>query len=267
MSIWSSSEKKGTAAKVHRLTRKYNKEVEFAYYARALDKIYTDLGKTRMIPQVVQKMRRDYPKKPYNFYLRVCKKYGITPEKKFMMDMMIHAICGLTEPHREIEGKMKELSKAMKKSEAKLQLDAERWPDWEQDEREVVIQSPRSAQAVERIYSPRSGVNDIKMSPKASPRGPVWIRTPPKGVNLERMVKIEYVNIYPGDICETMVLTWKDEKSETGFWVRARVTAINNKTKCMELEVLQPKKYGLAKRAVNVPYQYIRAPAQIKWAR
>merc|ERR1712060_523193 len=80
-----------------------------------------------------------------------------------------------------------------------------------------------------------------------------------------RTQTIEYVNIYPGDICETMVLTQSDKNQETGFWIAARVLSIDLENKRMNLEVLQPKKYGLSKLAQNVPYRYVRAPSEIVW--
>merc|ERR1711920_1040093 len=78
-----------------------------------------------------------------------------------------------------------------------------------------------------------------------------------------RKERLDYVNVVPGDIVETMVLTGKSGSDESGFWIPARILSINEDAEVMDLQVLQPVKYGLADRAVGVPYRYVRKPANI----
>jgi len=300
-------------AKVHRISKRHHKEAEFTHYARALDKIYTKIEMAQMVPQVVQKMRREYSDNPHELYLLVCKKYGITPEEKWDVDLLVYgrhkpvkhklkqvrdkervgetkeretekkneetkesetvekneetiAETNVDEakkeedtvkPVEQIDEKKEELPKAV---ETVVELQQEAKPVWESvPEREILAQSPRRAKVVERMYqtkaanqsaSQRRPVNEAQYQQRASPRA-------------AQQNLIEYVNIYPGDICETMVLTQSAKDAETGFWIPARVITIDTKTETMDLEVLQPVKYGLPKMARNVPYRYVRAPSQV----
>jgi len=121
--------------------------------------------------------------------------------------------------------------------------------DEPEPEREILAQSPRTAKAIEGMYPQEfRNANNETGSPRTGPTQ-----------------KIEYVNIYPGDICETMVLTQSDKNQETGFWIPARVLSIDTERERMNLEVLQPAKYGLSRSAQNVPYRYVRAPSEIIW--
>jgi len=140
-------------------------------------------------------------------------------------------------------------------------------------EREILTQSPRRAKVIDRMYmpqasqqrSPRNEAGRREVDQRRSNEGSgTSSRTSPRAVSLQQPT-IEYVHIYVGDICETMVLTGSGPNQETGFWVPARVLSINTEAEVMDLEVLQPVKYGLAKKADNVPYRYVRAPSQIIW--
>merc|ERR1719447_1152440 len=66
--------------KVHRITKRHHHEVLLTAYTRRLDKIYTEIGKSPMLPKVVKKMRDEYANNPHALYLKVCQKYGKTPE-------------------------------------------------------------------------------------------------------------------------------------------------------------------------------------------
>merc|ERR1719233_327486 len=70
-------------AKVPRIKRKHHKEIKINEYIRRLDKIYSDLGKSPMLPRVVLKMRDQYGDDPHTFYKLVCQKYLLKPEKEF----------------------------------------------------------------------------------------------------------------------------------------------------------------------------------------
>jgi len=266
-----------------------------AHYIRALDKLYTKIDMAYMVPKVVQKMRRDYAGNPLSFYLIVCKKYDITPEPKFDVDLLVYgrtifkkhklkqdadkervgeskdreaeikpeeetaiaktevpeaekqekAVEEVTvEPSTEDEEKKGAMPKPTENTEEKLEQVAKPEP-----EREILAQSPRTAKAIEGMYSQEfRNANKMRGSPRTGPTQ-----------------KIEYVNIYPGDICETMVLTQSDKNQETGFWIPAQVLSIDLEKKRMNLQVLQPAKYGLSRLAQNVPYRYVRAPSEIIW--
>jgi len=74
---------------------------------------------------------------------------------------------------------------------------------------------------------------------------------------------LEYVNAHVGDIVETMVLTEETDDQETGFWVGACIMSIDMGKQIMNLNVLEPEKYGLPKIAMNVPYRYVRLPSEV----
>ena len=77
--------------------------------------------------------------------------------------------------------------------------------------------------------------------------------------------QLDYVLVNVGDIVETMILTGKSGKQETGHWIPAQILSIDEERETMDLQVLQPIKYGLASKAVDVPYRYVRCPANITW--
>jgi len=313
-----SSKKKKTAAKVHRITKRHHREAELMYYSRELDKIYTKIEMANMVPQVVQKMRREFADNPVELYLLVCNKYGITPQK-YDVDMFVYGR-GKHKKHKleqdadkERVGGRKELGSEKKNEETieetsdkpkekveevtdnketkeedaekpvaeieekneelpelEQKVEAEPAPQFEREsDIEIVAQSPRRAKVVERMYqtpaanqsaSQEKAVDERKMSPRTSSQAEYQQRTSPRA-GTQNM--IEYVNIYPGDICETMVLTQSDNDAETGFWIPAQVITIDTERERMDLEVLQPVKYGLSKMARNVPYRYVRAPSEI----
>jgi len=321
MSRRSSPRKKKSAAKVHRITKRHHDEVELTHYSRELDKIYTKMDMAEKVPQVVQKMRNEYRKNPHDFYLLVCRKYGVTPEEKFDTDLLVygrkthhkHKLEQDTNKERVYERKVVETNEKIetkvvvtsekietkvdevtekrdttvevetsklvqdeekkdqptrfKYTEAELVQAAEAKPP----ERRIVTQTPRRAQIVDRMYMPQvaqeensSRIVDQRYSPLTSSRASPRADSQQSATRLVEQ-RIEYVEIYVGDICETMVLTDSGPHQETGFWVPARVLAIDTEKEVMDLEVLQPVKYGLAKLANNVPNRYVRAPAQIIW--
>lgn len=108
-----------------------------------------------------------------------------------------------------------------------------------------------------RRTSPRANMEFSVNSPRAHYQYKRHEKTP--------VEKLDYVDVHPGDIVETMVLTGKTGNQDTGFWIPARVLRINEKNKTMDVQVLQPQKYGLAARAVKVPLKYVRSPASIKY--
>jgi len=167
----------------------------------------------------------------------------------------------------QIEEKKEDLPTQFKYTEAEQVQAVEAKPP----AREIVTQTPRRAQIVDRMYMPQASQqrysprNEAVRRERASPRTSQRGASQPSANQVVAMPSIEYVNLYVGDICETMVLTGSGPNQETGFWVPARVLSINTETEEMDLEVLQPVKYGLARKANNVPYRYVRAPSQIIW--
>jgi len=253
---------KGKVAKVHRITGRHAEEIKLTHYARKLDKIYSDLDMAHMVPQVVQKMRREYSDNPHELYLKVCHKWGVTPEKKY--DQNILAYGKKTHDKVKLEEEAdNEKEDSRKELESKTPEKAFAF-DFKKDERvrspEIVAQSPRRAKAVERMYQPKYYQQrtsprreyDERKSPSLSPR-------------LSPRKKIEYVNVQPGDICETMVLTNAARNQETGFWIKARILSINTEKETMDLQVMDPQKYGLSQLAKDVPNRYVRSPAQFMW--
>jgi len=122
-------------------------------------------------------------------------------------------------------------------------------PRYEQNVPRInVRESPRRRQVLEapRVGSPRALYNFQKNKP---------------------VEQLDYVNVHPGDIVETMVLTGQSTNQETGFWIPAQILSIDEKKEVMDVKVLQPIKYGLAAKAVGVPYRYVRKPANIVFKR
>merc|ERR1719233_2367034 len=77
-------------AKVPRIKRKHHKEIKINEYIRRLDKIYSDLGKSPMLPRVVLKMRDQYGDDPHTFYKLVCQKYQVKPEAEIDMYSLVY---------------------------------------------------------------------------------------------------------------------------------------------------------------------------------
>jgi len=256
-------EEKDKVAKVHRITRRHKEEIKLAHYARKLDQIYSKLDMAHMVPQVVQKMRREYADNPYELYLKVCRKWGVTPEKKFDEYLLVYGkkTHDKFKPQKETD---KEREDAIERKEDNNIPEKAFSFDFKKENRarspEVVAQSPRRAKAVERMYQPKY------YQKRTSPRREYEERkSPSTSPRLSPRKKIEYVNVYPGDICETMVLTQSTTNAETGFWIGARVLTINTEKDTMDLEVLEPQKYGLSQLAKDVPNRYVRSPAKIIW--
>jgi hypothetical protein len=132
---------------------------------------------------------------------------------------------------------------------------------------------PRTFSNNERS-SPRISIRYQRSSPRvnvgSSPRGEV-LGSPRVGsprafyrVKDRPVKQLDYVNVVPGNIIETMVLMGKSGK-ESGFWIPARILSINEEKEVMDLQVLHPIKYGLPSKAIEVPYRYVRKPDNIVW--
>jgi len=264
-------------------------------YARRLDKIYTKHGKSPMLPKVVKKMRTEYGENPHKFYLMVCQKYGETPEKEIDAYRLVY---GKTE-FRDHEWKFdKNEEKENKEDEPEVQKEEPPTPeeegeDEEEEEDEPEPEPPKSEKKYnfempKRRSSPRfesssynrsSPRNERSYVPsllktnyeeRSSPRRQLdspRIGSPRALYRFHRKEQLEYVNVHPGDIVETMVLTGNSGRDESGFWIPARILTINEKKEVMDLEVLEPQKYGLAQKAVGVPYRYVRKPDSVVWLR
>jgi len=272
-------------------------------YARRLDKIYTKHGKSPMLPKVVKKMRTEYGKNPHKFYEMVCRKYGETPEKKIDAYRLVYGRTEFEEHDWKLDkNKRENEEKESKENEPKVWEEEPPTPEEEEEEEEEEDEdeeeeenepeppksekkykfempkrrpSPRFESSRHNGSSPRNERRYAPSLPKTnyeersssrrqldSPR----YDSPRALYPFHRKEELEYVNVQPGDIVETMVLmaNWGDE---SGFWTPARILSINEKKEVMDLEVLEPKKYGLARRAVGVPYRYIRKPDSVVWLR
>jgi len=125
-----------------------------------------------------------------------------------------------------------------------------------------------------RRTSPRYERNVPQVNIRRSPRSNQVLDSPRVGspralyrFDKKPVQQLDYVNVHPGDIVETMVLTGKSGNQETGFWIPAQILSIDEKKEVMDVKVLQPIKYGLAAKAVGVPYRYVRKPANIVFKR
>lgn len=269
-------EEKDKAAKVHRITGRHQEEMKMTHYARELDKIYTKLGKAHMVPQVVQKMRTEYVDDPHELYLKVCHKWGVEPEKRYDQYLLVYGKKThekfKSQEDRERENAAKDRDweyKADEEKSFKFDLKQNRKPNLK-----VITQSPRRAKQVERMYQrpkrPRNNVYQSEAQQRRSSQRDYNSynerKSPSTSPRLSpRSRKIEYVHIHAGDLCETMVLTNANKNQETGFWIQARVLAINSDKETLDLQVLEPKKYGLSALAKDVPNRYVRSPAQMSW--
>lgn len=273
-------------------------------YVRRLDKIYTDLGKGKMLPKVVSKMRQVYADNPHSFYLLVCRKYSIPAQAevdayalvygKTMFDKKKQEEDELAEREaarlaKEIaETKDAELSeeeesesgssvsKSESKSEAKEEKnDSEMWPSTDRYKPRMKVDLPDRRPYKTSYNTNTDSRYNYKMPERrrTSPRGNMKFgaNSPRAHYQYKRhektpVDKLDYVDVHPGDIIETMVLTGSKGNQHTGFWIPARILTINEKNQTMDVQVLQPRKYGLAPKAVKVPLKYVRSPASIKWA-
>jgi len=257
-------------------------------YTRRLDKIYENLGKSPMLPKVVSKMRQEYANNPHKFYLMVCQKYNITPEKKIDAYLLVY---GRTQFEKHPEYKFHVRASEQKKSKEVVHEVKEEEPstpekedeekdegqgeEEEEEEEEDEPEPPKkeskykldmserparqSSPRYEQRSSPRYETTRLESPRIGSPRG---LYRFDKGQSVEQL---DYVYVTPGDVVETMVLTGKMGKQESGFWIPAQILVIDEEKEVMDLRVLQPAKYGLAQKALGVPYRYVRKPANIVW--
>jgi len=281
--------------KVHRITGRHVEEVKLTAYVRRLDKIYADQNKSAMLPKVVKKMRTMYADNPHSFYLLVCGKYGIKPQKevdayaivygKTMFDRVKAAedeeaeleaarlakeIVESKDPIEEdmdeddsgFESDSRSTSKSASKSDLK-EKESEMWPSKNKYSRPTMkIDIPNRSSNRYNYQMPERR--------RTSPRMEYGLNSPRAHYQYKRHQKapvdqLDYVDVHPGDIVETMVLTGKVGDDQTGFWIPARILSIDEKNQTMELQVLNPRKYGLAARAVKVPLKYVRSPASIQY--
>jgi hypothetical protein len=279
--------------KVHRLTGRHIEEVKLTAYVRRLDKIYTDLEKPEMLPKVVKKMRERYAENPHSFYLLVCRKYGLKPLDELKDNDVYAMVYGKTmfnkvkaveDEEAEIEAakitkeiietKLKDLeseeesgsvtsdsdSKSATKSESK-EKESEMWPSKNRYTPRMKIDIPDRADRYSYKMPERQ---------RSLPRKEFGLNSPRAHYQYKRHKQapvdhLDYVDVHPGDIVETMVLTGEQGDDHTGFWIPARILSIDEKNQMMDLQVLNPRKYGLAARAVKVPLKYVRAPTNIQW--
>jgi len=250
-------------AKIHRITGRHAEEIKMAHYIKRLDKIYSDLNMAHMVPKVVQKMRTQYSDNPHALYLKVCHKWGVTPKPKFDQHLLAYGKASKDKFKPKVEKKDQEDSSKERDTESKtsdLRLKFDFKDDSRQLSPEIVTQSPRRAKMVERMYQPRSYQKRVSPRREFNER-----RSPSTSPRLSPRNKIEYVHTRAGDIVETMVLTNSNQNQETGFWIGARILSINTEKETMDLEVLEPKKYGLSQLAKDVPHRYVRARAKMMW--
>jgi len=279
-------------AKVHKITRRHHEEVLLTAYARRLDKIYAEIGKSPMLPKVVKKMRDDYVDKPHELYLLVCKKYGITPEEEYDAYALVYGKTKFGKHKYKNDVNSRESEKTETKEQVvevkkdatpdeveeeyvrtkddkyKFEMPTRRKFSWEKrspksEHTEKYKRTPKSEDSYRSERSPRDRGYESRMldSPRVgSPR--MHYR-----FNRKPVERLDYVNVSVGDVVETMVLTGSKTSQETGFWILARILKISEKENTMDLQVLEPKKYGLAAQAMNVPNRYVRSPANIVWKR
>jgi len=307
-------------AKIHRITHRHHEEVKLNLYARRLDKIYAELGKSPMLPKVVKKMREEYTQDPHALYVKVCQKYGKTPEDEIDAYRLVYGKTQFDKhdykfhkKEHEMEVKeSKEVVREIKEEEPPTPEDSEEEESEEEEEEEDEPEKPKESKYTfkmperkEKRSSPRYDFDSSRYersSPRASPRNNrgsfrVNLRESPRYQSRPRVdvgssarqvldsprvgspralyrhnskrnvEQLDYVNVNVGDIVETMVLTGKSGNQESGFWIPARILSIDEKRENMNLQVLQPKKYGLAAKAVDVPYRYVRCPVTVTWQR
>jgi len=271
-------------------------------YARRLDKIYAKHGKSPMLPKVVKKMRTEYGENPHKFYEMVCQKYGETPQKEIDAYRLVYGKTEFEEHDWKFDkNKRENEEKESKEDEPEIQEEEPPTPEEEEEEEEDEEEeeeedepeppkrekkykfempkrrpSPRfdsssynrSSPRNERRYAPSlPKINSEERSSSRRQLDSPRINSPRALYRFHRKEELEYVNVHPGDIVETMVLMGNSGSEESGFWTPARILSINEKKEVMDLEVLEPQKYGLSRRAVGVPYRYVRKPDSIVWLR
>jgi len=260
------------SAKVHKITHRHQQEVMLTAYTRRLDKIYANLGKSVMLPKVIKKMRDEHSDNPHEFYLQVCGKYGVTPEEEYDAYALVY---GRTKFEKHKYEFTKNSDRESEKTETKQKVQEikeevhevkkEDSPTPEPEEDEPEPEKPARRFSFERRSDRAENSPRYKERGYVSPR----INSPRNHYRFKKkfVEDLDYVNVHPGDIVETMVLTASKNDQETGFWVPGRILSIDEDKEVMDVQVLQPIKYGLAERATNVPYRYVRSPANIIWKR
>jgi len=278
--------------KVHRLTGRHIEEVKLTAYIRRLDKIYTDLEKSAMLPKVVKKMRATYADNPHSFYLLVCRKYGIKALDELKDNDVYAMVYGKTmfNKVKAVEDEEAEIEAAKitrEIAEAKVESEEEEESGFESSDSDSKSASKSESKEKEsemwpskNRYKPRMKINIPDSSDRYSYKMPERQRSLPRkefGLNSPRahyqykrhqqapVDHLDYVDVHPGDIVETMVLTGDRGDNHTGFWIPAQILSIDEKNQMMDLQVLQPRKYGLAAKAVKVPLKYVRAQTKVKW--
>jgi len=365
-------------ARVPIVTGRHRKQAIMNEYIRRLDKIYSHIGESPMLPRVVKKMTKEHTENPHDFYLLVCHKYGVTPEAKFDGDLLVHGSSPRKQKKAvfpehanvkvtgEVEKKVsdvpveidaiaevaeelgiqvrrktstdslfgskvtkvfeKELAaesitdETSKKAEdyadqqVEIEVDEEeaevnvpiekplesilvseqRNTSYEEDvaERsvndskvEIILEKPvenenKEEPDEEQVVKPRQlssvvilSKNEVERvgNPRELSSVVLLSKKDLESETLERSSSVaeldsydvEYVNAHVGDIVETMVLTEETDDQETGFWVGACIMSIDMGKQIMNLNVLEPEKYGLPKIAMNVPYRYVRIPSEV----
>jgi len=235
--------KKTPTARIRKITGRHGEEMTLTAYIRRLDKIYTDLEMPDTFLKVVKLLRSEYRKNPHELYMKVCTKWGIEPEEEVDTETLVYGKSRsqsrsrrylLMEQERERESQ-KKAEKTDKKEE--------------KEEKETPVED--NAQASEAAAD-----NELEAQAEKAVK-----KDDEEQVTSD--AKDEYINVVPGDIVETVVLTESTSDQETGFWVPARILSINEGAMNMNLQVLQPLKYNLAETALAVPYRYVRAPVTV----
>lgn len=309
------------SAKVHQITHRHHEEIGLNLYTRRLDKIYEKIGKSPMLPKAVKKMRGEYLLNPHEFYLKVCKKYGMTPEKKIDAYRLIYGNVEFGKDGIKRDKSKRDNAKSWSKGavrevkEEELPVTEQEWEKWKSEpskkdhrfkfnsqdrsERRSFPHNARSytARSFKNSYYPENDhsyprLNSIghyqtfsREKDRSSPQSlhryvrslPPFSRrqalgTPQEGspralyrIDDRPVELLDYVNVEPGNIVETMIMTGDKDDEETGLWLPARILKIDQDKETMDVQVLQPEKYGLATKAVGVPYRYVRRRANVIW--
>lgn len=231
--------KKAASARVNKITGRHTEEMKLMVYIRRLDKIYTDLNMPGTFLKVVQLLRRKYKDNPHELYLKVCKKWGVEPKDEVDSEFLVYGRSRSPSCSRRSLLKKQSENKNIKEHENKEEKEAAE---------EQTLEAPVTASSSVDKYLESQDKPEVKTD-----------HTVQVAINK----KVEFVRVLPGDIIETMVLIESTSDKETGFWVPAQILSINENANNMDLQILQPLKYNLAEKAVDVPYRYIRAPATV----
>jgi len=232
--------KKTPTARIRRITGRHGEEMTLTAYIRRLDKIYSDLEMPDTFLKVVKLLRSKYRKNPHELYLKVCTKWGIEPQGEVDTEALVYGT-----------------SRSQSRSRRNLLIEQEREKENQKKAEKTDKKEEKETQVEENAQASEAAA-DNNLEAQAE--------TTVKKDDDEQATsdaKDEYVNVVPGDIIETVVLTESTTDQETGFWVPARILSINENAMNMNLQVLQPLKYNLAETALAVPYRYVRAPITV----